>query len=180
MSIMKRTFFLISMISAILLTSCEANYWTGLQTFTFENKSSKTVYVEIPDEDPIKVKMNDSEQIDVSADTEFEIDTCYRSDLYCQTFGRYVIYDTPFYQITVHNNTSEIVVLAEREKMIGSYEELMSLTSSTTPLDDVNMKIEIPAGGSQTFKLYTRSPQYYAYFKDTEVPVSLALLSFEE
>lgn len=73
------------------------------------------------------------------------------------------IYDLPAYTYSVINNSAASVILGEKNGLLG---------------DNYNDTITIEGGEVKTAKVYTKSPQWVAYFADSETIDALEWLSF--
>lgn len=165
---MKRLFIFLSFISVISLASCKM--LNSNQAFYFDNKTDKTVTVKGEGAN-ITVNPHEKVRFEAAPTADFSMDNYYRCNLTFTTFGRYEITDKTPHHITVHNNhPSRIIVLQETGKNIGSYAELQSIAaSSSTAIGDVSIKIEIAAGGTSTFDVYTAPGNYSTYYKDNNM-----------
>lgn len=160
------------------LTSCNNRVFTGKQAFYFSNNSTKDVYLNVSSEDDVFIAVDDTKYIEAYADTNFSIDSCYRCNIKQTAVGKYSIIDSLGHNVTVYNNSARTIILYEKNNYIGSYSDLLAETSETKPLSNVKIEIEIPAGETKTFEVYTNYPKYNAYFKDNNMTADLSLLSF--
>ena len=175
---MKKIFF-VSFIFISLFTSCSQSFITGKQVFSFTNNSTKDVYVNVSGQDSVFVAIDKTETTLAYADADFNIDSCYRCDLKFSAMGNYSISDAVGRTVTVYNSSTRDIVLYENKKYIGSYADLLSHTSETINIHDVNIRVTIPAGNTVTFAVYTNNPSYTAYFNDNNMSADLSLLSFQ-
>ena len=162
----------------LVITACDNRFLTGKQVFSFTNDSSKDVIISVASEN-LSVAKNHTETIEAFADANISIDSYYRCNLLNVEIGTYSIVDASGKEITVYNSSTQAIILYDQKRNIGSYNELLQAVTDKLPLDEVNLGVEIPAETTVTFELYSKNPEYYAVFKDSQLPADLALLSFK-
>jgi hypothetical protein len=174
---MKRFLFILLPL-LFIFTACNNSFWTGEQKFTFTNNTSKTVVICTP-KTSFYVLANETKVFYAVADTNFSIDNYYRCDLVFHTFGNYTIENAVYKTVTVYNNTNNTIIIKEKNNYIGTYEELIDLANSQNKsIKDISISIEVDANQTKTFKIVDKKPTYYAYQKNTNIPIDLSLISF--
>lgn len=154
------------------LVACDSTFVTGKHDYSFKNDSSFDVELDI-DDDIYTVKKNETLEIKLRATTPISINDNNRVLLDHSYKGNYTIIDKSHKIVTVYNSSLQDILLYEKDNYIGSNAMLEAAKSNNQ-----NVSIELHADSTQTFELYTDTPNYYAYFKDNNMPADIALLSF--
>lgn len=143
------------------------------QTFEVKNVSSYDVQV-IADNSLHDLKRNESFVVQIYPTESISIKDNNRVKAKFINSELYHIIDKSFDTITVYNSSAHDIVLYEKNDYIGTYEEIVEAKNNNKKYGVV-----IPANQSKVFLLYTKTPDYEAYFIENNMPAALALLSFK-
>lgn len=115
----------------------------------------QSITEEIGQSDTVSIKGND------------RVEIAFKYSGYSEIIDKY------YSSITVFNSSGYDILLYEKNNYIGTQEEVLQAKANKEKI-----KVEVPAGSTATFVLYTIYPEYEAYFKDNNMPADIALLSF--